>query len=140
MGHTHRCQLALKKKKRVPVLSLASWKPVRIRRSGRAGIRGVTVAYRLALQPSLSSVHEVFHVSMLRKYTSYPTHVVDWGEITVDTYETFEEEPVRIMDSLDQVLRRKTESLVKVLWQHRGVEEATWEPEDTIRATYPFLF
>ena len=99
-----------------------------------------TVAYRLALPPSLSSVHEVFHVSMLRKYTSDPAHVVDWGEITVDTYETFEEEPVRIMDSLDQVLRRKTERLVKVLWQHRGVEEATWEREDTIRATYPFLF
>ena len=38
-----------------------------------------TVAYRLALPPSISSVHKVFHVSMLWKYTSYPTHVVDWG-------------------------------------------------------------
>ena len=44
-----------------------------------------TVAYRLALPLSLSGVHEVFHVSMLRKYTSDPAHVVDWGEITVDT-------------------------------------------------------
>ena len=45
-----------------------------------------------------------------------------------------------IMDSRDQVLRRKTVRLVRVLWWHRGVEESTWECEDTMRATYPFLF
>ena len=90
-----------------------------------------TVAYQLALPPSLSGVHEVFHVFMLRKYTPNPTHVVDWGGIVVDTYETFEEGPVRIMDSRDQVLQSKTMWLVKVLWQHRGVEEVTWERRDT---------
>ena len=90
-----------------------------------------TVAYWLALPPSLSSVHEVFPVSMLRKYT--PAYVVDWGEIIVDTDETFEEGPVRIMDSRDQVLRRKTVRLVKVLWQHRELEEETWERKDTMR-------
>ena len=84
-----------------------------------------TVAYQLALPPSLSGVHEVFHISMLRKYTPDPAHVVDWGEIVIDIDETFEEGPVRIMDSQDQVLRRKTVRLMKVLWQHRGVEEAT---------------
>ena len=47
---------------------------------------------------------------------------------------------MRIMDSRDQVLRRKTVRLVKVLWQHRGVEKAMWEREDMILATYPFLF
>ena len=47
---------------------------------------------------------------------------------------------MRIMDSRDQVLRCKTVRLVKLLWQHHGVEEATWECEDTMRATYPFLF
>ena len=45
-----------------------------------------------------------------------------------------------IVDSRDQVLRRKTVRLARVLWQHRGVEESTWEREDTMRATYPFLF
>ena len=99
-----------------------------------------TIAYRLALPPSMSGVHEVFHVSMLWRYTPDPAHVVDWEEITVDTDETFEEEPVCIMDSRDQALRRKTTRLVKVLWQQRGVEEATWEREDTMRATYPFFF
>ena len=59
------------------------------------------VAYRLALPPSLSSVHDVFHVSTLRKYTLDPTHIVDWGELVVDTDGTFEEGLVRIMDSQD---------------------------------------
>ena len=64
---------------------------------------------------------------MLRRYTPDPSHVVDWGEIEVYKDGTFEEEPVCIMDSRDQVLRRKTVRLVRVLWQHRGVEESTWE-------------
>ena len=99
-----------------------------------------TVAYRLALPPIMSGIHEVFHVSMLRKYTSDPPHVVDWREIEVDTNGTFEEGLVCIMDSRDQVLRRKTVRLVRVLWQHFGVEESMWEREDTMRVTYPFLF
>ena len=99
-----------------------------------------TVAYRLALPPSMSGVHEVFHVSMLRKYTLDPAHVVDWGQIEVDTDGTFEEGPVCILDSRDQVLRRKTVRLVRVLWRHCGVEELTWEREDMMRVTYPFLF
>ena len=74
-----------------------------------------TVAYRLALPPSLSGVHEVFHVSMLWKYTPDPAHIVDCGEITVDTNGTFEEGLVRILDIRDQVLRRKTVRLMKVL-------------------------
>ena len=45
-----------------------------------------------------------------------------------------------IVDNRDQVLRRKTVRLVRVLWRHCGVEELTWEREDTMRATYPFLF
>ena len=98
------------------------------------------IAYRLALPPSLSSVHEVFHVSMLRKCTPDPTHIVDWGELVVYADGTFEEGPVSIMDSREQVLRGKTVRLVKVLWQHQGVEEVTWEREDTVRTNYPFLF
>ena len=99
-----------------------------------------TVAYRLALLPNLLGVHEVFHVSMLRRYTPDPAHVMDWGEIEVDMDGTFEEGAVCIMDSRDQVLRRKTVRVVRVLWQHRGVEESTWERKDTMRATYPYLF
>ena len=98
-----------------------------------------TIAYRLALPPSMTGVHKVFHVSMLRRYTPDLAHVVDWEEIEVETDGTFEEGSVCILDSRDQVLQRKTVRLVRVLWQHRGVEESTWEREDTMRATYPFL-
>ena len=98
------------------------------------------VVYRLALPPSMSGVHEVFHVSMLRKYTPDPAYVVDWGQIEVDTDGTFEEGLVCILDNRDHVLRRRTVRLVRVLWRHYAVEESTWEREDTIQATYPFLF
>ena len=60
-----------------------------------------TVAYRLALPPNMSGVHEVFHVSMFWKYTLDPAHVVDWGQIEVDTDGTFEEGPMCILDSRD---------------------------------------
>ena len=102
--------------------------------------RMCTVAYRLSLPPSMSGVHELFHISMLRRYTPDPAHVVDCGQIEIDTDETFEEGPVCIVNSRDRVLRRKTVRLVRVLWRHCGVEESTWEREDTMRATYPFLF
>ena len=89
---------------------------------------GGTIAYRLALPPSMSGVHKVFHVSMIWRYTPNPAHVVDWGEITVDTDGTFEEGLVRIMDSRDQVLRRKTVRLVKVLWQQCRSARTRCEP------------
>ena len=62
------------------------------------------VTYRLALPSSMSGVHEVFHVSVLGKYTPDLAHVVDWGQIEVDIDRTFEEGPVCILDSRDQVL------------------------------------
>ena len=75
-----------------------------------------SVAYQLALPPSLLSVHEVFHVSILRKYTPDPTHIVEWGELVVDADRTFEEGLVHIMDSREKVLHGKTMRIVKVLW------------------------
>ena len=75
-----------------------------------------TVEYRLALPLTMSGVHEVFHVSMLRKYTPDRAHVMDWEQIEVDTDGTFEEGPMCILDSHDQVLRSKTVRLVRVLW------------------------
>ena len=73
-----------------------------------------TVAYRLALPPSMSSVHEVFHISILWKFTPDLAHVVDWGQIEIDTGGTFEEGLVCIDDSSDRVLRHKTVRLVRV--------------------------
>ena len=75
----------------------------------------------------MSSVHEVFHVSMIRRYTPNPAHVVDWGEIEVDTYGTFEEGPVCIMDSRDQVLLQDREA-------SEGAMAAPWSEGVNVRA------
>ncbi|GAV75852.1 Chromo domain-containing protein [Cephalotus follicularis] len=98
------------------------------------------VAYRLALPPSLSDVHNVFHVSMLRKYHPDPYHVLQWEPLELRTDLSFEEIPIRILDRRIKQLRSKTIPLVKVLWQYHGVEEATWEREDDMRTKYPQLF
>ena len=98
------------------------------------------VSYRLALPPSMERVHNVFHVSLLRKYLHDPSHVIPVEEIEVDENATYKTQPVRILDSKVQELRNKSINLVKVLWLHHNVEEATWELESEIRRLYPHLF
>ncbi|XP_038683027.1 uncharacterized protein LOC119983412 [Tripterygium wilfordii] len=63
------------------------------------------VAYRLALPPKLSNVHNVFHVSTLRKYEPDPSHVLDWETLTVEDDRTYFVQPVRILDRQDKVTR-----------------------------------
>ncbi|KAL0553796.1 hypothetical protein IC582_007700 [Cucumis melo] len=98
------------------------------------------VAYRLALPPSLSTVHDVFHVSMLRKYVSDPSHVVDYEPLEIDENLSYTEQPVEVLAREVKTLRNKEIPLVKVLWQNHRVEEATWEREDDMRSRYPELF
>ncbi|KAL0533851.1 hypothetical protein IC582_028122 [Cucumis melo] len=98
------------------------------------------VAYRLALPPSLSTVHDVFHVSMLRKYVSDPSHVVDYEPLEIDENLSYVEQPVEVLAREVKTLRNKQIPLVKVLWRNHRVEEATWEREDDMRSRYPELF
>ncbi|KAA0035814.1 hypothetical protein IC582_019380 [Cucumis melo] len=98
------------------------------------------VAYRLALPPSFSAVHDVFHVSMLRKYSPDPTHVVDSEPLQISENLTYEEHPVEILARDVKMLRNRGISLVKILWRNHGVEEATWERDEDMRAQYPELF
>ncbi|XP_062119362.1 uncharacterized protein LOC133833121 [Humulus lupulus] len=98
------------------------------------------VAYRLALPPSLSNVHDVFHVSLLRKYVPDPSHVLNYEPIEVEQDLTYEEKPVKILDRKEKELRNKKISLVKVLWRSSNIEEMTWEREDEMRSKYPELF
>nr|XP_012461507.1 unnamed protein product [Gossypium raimondii] len=88
------------------------------------------VAYQLELPPDLDCIHDVFHVSMLRRYRSDPSHVVSVEEIKVRPDLTFEEEPVQILDRDIKVLRRNSIPLVKVLWQNHGTEEATYRNDE----------
>ncbi|KAL5560348.1 hypothetical protein UlMin_036559 [Ulmus minor] len=73
------------------------------------------VAYKLDLPPELSFVHNVFHVSMLRKYVSDPSHVLVSEPIEVREYMTYEEQLVQILDRKEKAFRNKVISLVKVL-------------------------
>ncbi|KAL0551924.1 hypothetical protein IC582_011017 [Cucumis melo] len=98
------------------------------------------VAYRLALPPSLSTVHDVFHVSMLRKYVPDPSHVVDYEPLEIDENLSYTERPVEVLAREVKTLRNKEIPLVKVLWRNHRVEEATWEREDDMRSSYPELF
>ena len=97
-------------------------------------------AYQLQLLAQLFEVHDVFDVSMLRECLSNATPVINLEDIEVQDGATYEEQPVRILDTKEKVLRNKIIQLVKVLLQHHGVEEATWEPELEIREKYPHLF
>jgi hypothetical protein len=98
------------------------------------------VAYRLALPPKLSGVHDVFHVSMLRKYEPDPSHVLEWSELELEADASYGEKPIRILDSREQVLRGKMIRLVRVLWSNEGKQGSTWEREDEVREKYPHLF
>ncbi|KAL4023207.1 hypothetical protein IC575_016958 [Cucumis melo] len=95
------------------------------------------VAYRLALPPSLSAVHDVFHISMLRKYVPDPSHVVDYEPLEIDENLSYVEQPVEVLAREVKTLRNKQIPLVKVLWRNHRVEEATWEREDDMRSRYP---
>ena len=98
------------------------------------------LAYRLRLPPELTRIHDVFHVSMLRKYIADPSHVLRDQPVELKEDLTYEERPVQIVDRKDQVLRNKVIPLVKVLWMNHGREEATWEREDQMQTQYPHLF
>ncbi|XP_062109925.1 uncharacterized protein LOC133821790 [Humulus lupulus] len=62
-------------------------------------------AYRLALPSAFSRVHDVFHVSNLRKYVNDPTHVLSYDELSIDPQLSYEEKSVPILDQKDKVLR-----------------------------------
>ena len=98
------------------------------------------VAYRLRLPLELADIHDVSHVSMLRKYIVGPSHILKEQPIQLKENLTYEEHPVEILDRRDQVLHNKVIPRVKVLWRNHGAEEATWEPEAQMRAQYPKLF
>jgi hypothetical protein len=77
---------------------------------------------------------------MLRKYEPDPSHVLEWSELELEADASYGEQPIRILDAREQVLRGKTIPLVRVLWGNQGKEESTWEREDEVREKYPHLF
>ena len=98
------------------------------------------LAYRLALPPELARIHNVFHVSMLRRYISDPSHVLKDSEVEISENLSYVEEPVKIVDHEVKQLRNREIPMVKVVWKNHGVEEATWETVEKMERAYPQLF
>ncbi|KAA0032776.1 DNA/RNA polymerase superfamily protein [Cucumis melo var. makuwa] len=120
-------------------LKLSPWRGViRFGRKGKLSLRYIgpyqitervgPTTYKLELPIELARIHDVFHVSMLRKYIPDPSHVLQEQPVELKEDLSYVEEPVQILDRKEQVLRNKTIPLIKVLWRHHGAEEATWEP------------
>ena len=99
------------------------------------------LAYKLALPLELSQIHNVFHVSMLRRYKSDPRHVLRESEMEITENLTYVEEPIEILGREIRKLRRKEIPMVRVKWSnHCTPREATWEVEKHMRSKYSYLF
>ena len=84
------------------------------------------VAYQLSLPENLSAVHDVFHVSQLKKCLRVPEEQLPVEGLEVQEDLTYVEKPVQILEVADRVTRRKTIRMCKVKWNHHSEEEATW--------------
>ncbi|XP_057247486.1 uncharacterized protein LOC130589879 [Beta vulgaris subsp. vulgaris] len=99
------------------------------------------VAYRLALPTELSRVHNVFHISQLRRYNPDKSHVLQPETVQIDDKLSYEERPIKILDSKVRSTRNKdVNKFVKVLWSNHKSEEATWEAQAEMRKKYSELF
>jgi hypothetical protein len=97
------------------------------------------VAYNLSLLENLSAVHDVFHVSQLKKCFRVPEEQLPVEDLEVQEDLTYIEKPTQILETTDRVTRRITIRMCKVKWGHHS-EEETWEREDDLKAKYPELF
>ncbi|XP_073360085.1 uncharacterized protein [Aegilops tauschii subsp. strangulata] len=103
------------------------------------------VAYQLELPPELSDVHNVFHVSQLRKCLQVPDKPdlykdVDHQAIDLQPNLTYRERPICILDEAERRTRSRTIKYFKVQWSNHIEAEATWEREDYLRTEFPDLF
>jgi hypothetical protein len=98
------------------------------------------MAYKLELPDNLSHVHNVFHVSQLKKCLCVPEEQLPMEELSVQGDLTYTEYPIKILDTLTQVTRNKVIKMCKVQSSHHGEDEATWEREEELRIEFPHLF
>jgi hypothetical protein len=85
------------------------------------------VAYQLELPPQLSAVHDVFHVSQLKKCLHVPEEQVPLEDLVMGEDLTYQEYPIKVFETSERVTRNKTIKMCKVQWSHHTEEEATWE-------------
>lgn len=98
------------------------------------------VAYQIELPPQLADVHNVFHVSQLKKCLRVPEEQVPLEDLDPTEDLTYQEYPVKILEISERITRNKKIRMCRVQWSHHSEEEATWEREDDLRAEFPNLF
>jgi hypothetical protein len=95
------------------------------------------VAYQLELPPQLSDVHDVFHVSQLKKCMCVPKEQLSMEDLDSKEYLSYQEYPVKILETSERVTQNKKTRMCKVQWSHHTKEEATWEREEELKAKFP---
>ena len=98
------------------------------------------VSYELQLPEGFPDVHDVFHVSQLKRCFKDPIRGVDHETLKLKKNLTYREVPVRILDEAEQRTRSQTIKFLKIQWSHHSENEATWEQEDRLRSKYPEFF
>nr|AAM14672.1 Putative polyprotein [Oryza sativa Japonica Group] len=98
------------------------------------------VAYQLELPQSLAGVHNVFHVSQLKKCLRVPTEEANLEQIEVQEDLTYVEKPIRILETNERKTRNRVIRFCKVQWSNHSEEESTWEREDELKSAHPYLF
>jgi hypothetical protein len=95
------------------------------------------VAYRLRLPSQMAAIHDVFHISQLKRCIKVPTEIIETPAIEIEPDLSYVEQPIQILDTKERVTRRKTVKMYKILWDHHTEEEATWETESYLRQNFP---
>ena len=98
------------------------------------------VSYHLELPRDLERIHDIFHVCIIRKYISNPSHVLKTPLVELREDLSFEVQPVGILDHREKILRNEVVQKIKILWRSDRVEEMKWEIEASIRKRYPYFF
>lgn len=98
------------------------------------------VAYRLALPPQLSRIHDVFHVSLLKKYVLDEKHILNWDALQVQEMGGIMIEPFKILERRQCQLHNREVDQCKVQWNQYDERNATWEDTKDMQQLFPFLF
>jgi hypothetical protein len=98
------------------------------------------IAYKIRLPDEMSGIHDVFHVSQLRKCLRVPEEQVVQDTIDLQEDLQYQEVPVRILDKVTRRTRTSSVTICRVQWSRHTEAEATWEREDELRAEFPHLF
>jgi hypothetical protein len=88
----------------------------------------------------LSDVHDVFHVYQLKKCLRVPEEQILMEDLNTKEDLSYQEFPIKILETSKRVTRNKKIKMCKVQWSHHTMEEATWEREEELKAEFPSFF